>query len=75
MEWIEKNYPIPAPKDPIPSWKKRLKSLQQEKSSAVALMKYCDFGRQTEEIRNAIEMNAALLDEYIQSLIDHARWK
>jgi hypothetical protein len=65
VEWIKLNYKWTINTDPIPGWKKRLDSLQQEKNKHSALNKYCDFMKQTNEIRDKILDAAAQLDAHI----------
>jgi hypothetical protein len=73
--WLSDHYPWPIKNDPIPSWNKRKHSLEFEGSSHTALKKYCDFMKQTEDIRGKIDEATALLDGYIQHQIDVARGK
>jgi hypothetical protein len=73
VEWIKLNYKWTINTDPIPGWKKRLDSLQQEKNKHSALNKYCDFMKQTNEIRDKILDAAAQLDAHIDNLVDQAR--
>src|SRR5262249_43120877 len=51
LDWLKANYPWPTRTDPIPSWRKRLKSLETEKNPHAALKKYCGFLRQTQQLR------------------------
>ena len=75
VDWISINYDWPIKKDPIPGWGLRLKSLETETNYHKALKRYCDFMRQTEEIRSKLIENAAQLDAHIQEQIDIARGK
>jgi hypothetical protein len=75
LAWLKANYPWPTRTDPIPSWRKRLKSLKTEKNPHAALKKYCDFLSQTQQLREQIDEAARGLDEYIQRRIDEARGK
>jgi hypothetical protein len=75
VNWISKNYDWSIKSDPIPSWTKRLNILKKEKNYHKALKRYCDFLRQTEDIRSKITDSAAKLDAYINHLIDVARGK
>ena len=75
VEWIAKNYPWQIKTDPIPSWRNRKEILSKEKDKHKALKKYCDFMKQTEEIRTKIDDAAAQLDAYIQQQIDIMRGK
>jgi hypothetical protein len=73
--WLSDHYPWPTKNDPIPSWTKRKHSLESETDTHMALKKYCDFMKQTEDIRGKIDEATALLDGYIQHQIDVARDK
>lgn len=75
VEWIAKNYKWPVKADPIPSWRTRLDSLKRESDYHRALKKYCDFMKQTEDIRANITEAAVQLDNHIQMQIDIARGK
>lgn len=75
VTWLAANYPWATKTDPVPSWRKRLKSLEGEKDKHVALKKYCDFMKQTEDLRAKIEESAAQLYAHIQHQIDIARGK
>lgn len=75
VSWLSKTYPWPVKSDPILSWRKRLGLLESESDKHAALKKYCDFMKQTEDIRGKIGESAAKLDGYIQHQIDIARGK
>ncbi|MDD5177580.1 MAG: hypothetical protein PHQ05_14275 [Sterolibacterium sp.] len=75
VNWLSANYPWQVRTDPIASWRKRHDSLRHEKTSDIALKKYCEFMRQTEDFRAKIDEAAAQLDGYIQQQIDVARGK
>lgn len=75
VEWIVTTYPWPTKVDPIPGWRKRLRSLNAEKSPDAALKKYCEFMSQTEDLRALISESASQLDAHIQHMIDVARGK
>lgn len=75
LDWIRQKYPWPVRSDPVPSWLNRLKSLASENDKHAALKKYCDFMRQTESIRENLEVAASQLDAKIQMDIDEARGK
>lgn len=75
VDWIAQEFPWPIKKDPIPSWNKRLKSLESETSPHRAFKKYCDFMMQTKDIRALLDEAAAQLDRYIDEQIDIARGK
>lgn len=75
VDWLVANYNWPVPADPIPGWQSRLVSLSREENEHKALKKYCDFMRQTEDLRSKIYESAAQLDGYIQQQIDIMRGK
>ena len=75
VQWIANNYKWNISKDPIKSWNARCKALATEKDCHLALKKYCDFLKQTEDIRSKIHNAAVQLDDHIQHLIDIARGK
>jgi hypothetical protein len=75
VEWLAKNYKWPISSDPISGWRSRLDSLKKEKDYHKALKRYCDFIRQTEDIRSKLSEAAAQLDAHIQEQIDIARGK
>ena len=75
VEWISKNQNWPTKSDPIPAWKRRYVSLKNEKNEHRALKKYCNFIKQTENIRSLLDEAAMHLDMYIQEQVDRARGK
>ena len=75
IDWFFKNYSPSLKTDPVPSWRNRLASLEKETDKHLALTKYSDFMKQTEEIRSSLEESAGSLDAHIQMQIDHARGK
>ncbi|MFV0671935.1 hypothetical protein [Variovorax sp. tm] len=75
VEWLGRKYNWQVKIDPIVSWKKRHSSLKREKDRDAALKKYCDFMKQTEAFREALDENVSQLDGYIQEQIDRARGK
>ncbi|OCZ64321.1 hypothetical protein A7P23_27700 [Achromobacter xylosoxidans] len=75
VEWLGDHYNWQIRNDPVASWKKRHRSLQQEKDSDAAIKKYCDFMKQTEAFREALNESVQQLDGYIQEQIDRARGK
>ncbi|MDN7602650.1 hypothetical protein QZM68_23070 [Burkholderia gladioli] len=75
VDWLGHNYNWQIKTDPVSSWKKRHCSLQKEKDSDIALKKYCDFMKQTETFREALNESVLQLDGYIQEQIDRARGK
>ncbi|SDC40414.1 hypothetical protein SAMN05192589_102118 [Paracidovorax valerianellae] len=75
VEWLGHNYNWQVKTDPIASWKRRHSSLKNERGADAALKKYCDFMKQTEAFREALEEYISQLDGYIQEQIDYARGK
>lgn len=75
IDWVRENYPWSVSVDPIPGWKSRLDALRKESDNDKALKRYCDFMRQTEDIRSKITEAALQVDTYIQMQIDEARGK
>ncbi|WP_041863862.1 hypothetical protein [Stenotrophomonas muris] len=73
--WLEGNFRGPSTVDPIPGWKRRLRSLSEEKDEHAALDKYCNFIRQTQALRDALSDQEARLDQYIQEQVDIMRGK
>lgn len=72
--WFEEEG-LPFKKDPIPSWRRRLASLENEKEPHAALKKFGDFEKQTRDFRDQILESAFQLDMYNQSEIDRMRGK
>lgn len=70
LTWIEQHFPWPQRADPIPSWRKRAASLVAEKNPHAALKKYCEFMKQTDALRAAIDTLAGQLDGHIQHMVD-----
>ncbi len=70
VEWIEQHYPWPQRVDPIPSWRRRAASLAAEKNAHAALKKYCEFMKQTDALRTAIDTAASQLEAHIQTQVD-----
>jgi len=75
VEWLGRNYNWQVKTDPVASWKKRHSSLKNEKDTSAALKKYCDFMKQTEAFREAIDEGVLQLDAFIEEQIDRARGK
>lgn len=75
VEWLGHNYNWQIKTDPVVGWKKRHRSLQKEEDLDAALKKYCDFMKQTETFREALNETVLQLDGYIQEQVDHARGK
>lgn len=73
--WLELNYPLPIPCDPIEGWKARLSSLHAEPDEHGALDKYCQFQQQTKSFCEDLSHAAGQLDAHIQNQIDEARGK
>ena len=59
VEWLSNNYDWPIKLDPIPAWKRRWFSVRSETNVHKALKKYCDFMKQTEDIRSILNEAAA----------------
>lgn len=75
VDWLGHNYKWQVKTDPIASWRKRHASLAKETDLDAALKKYCDFMKQTESFREALDEGVSQLDGYIQEQIDRARGK
>lgn len=75
VEWLGYNYNWQVKTDPMASWMTRHDSLKKEKDKDAALKKYCDFMKQTEGFREALDESVSQLDGYIQEQIDRARGK
>lgn len=75
VEWLGHNYSWQVKTDPVASWKKRHGSLKKENDTDAALKKYCDFMKQTQAFRDALEEGVSQLDGYIQEQVDRARGK
>ncbi|AVS92438.1 hypothetical protein C8246_12305 [Paracidovorax avenae] len=75
VRWLGRNYNWQVKTDPVPSWKRRHASLTRERDADAALKKYCDFMKQTESFRAALDEGVSQLDGYIQEQIDYARGK
>lgn len=75
VNWLIDHYNWEFKADPIPGWLSRSDKLAKESCEHKALKRYCDFMRQTEEIRSKIEESALQLDGYIQQQIDYMRGK
>lgn len=75
VEWLGHKFNWQVKTDPVASWKKRHSSLKQEKDADAALKKYCDFMKQTEAFREALEEGVLQIDGYVQEQIDRARGK
>ncbi|RQQ88704.1 hypothetical protein DF134_19185 [Burkholderia stagnalis] len=70
LSWITQHYPWTQRTNPIPSWRKRLTKLSNEKSVDAALVRYCEFMQQTETLRAQIDMAADQLEAHIQMQVD-----
>lgn len=73
IKWLMTHTPFPIRQDPVPAWNKRLTALRQETCGHVAIKKYTQFMAQTQSFRDAIERQASLLDQHIESQIDTMR--
>ena len=70
VRWIEANFPWIDRVDPVPSWRRRAATLAKEKNPHSAVKKYCDFMRQSEMLREAIDAAAAQLNAHLNNLVD-----
>lgn len=75
LEWLDKNYPWPFPKDPIPNWRIRASEIQRESCEHRALAKYADLMKQGEELDPGLSKMAGALDRSIQLEVDMALGK
>lgn len=75
FEWLSNNYDWPIKQDPIPAWKRRWFSLRSETNEHKALKKYCDFMKQTEDIRSVLNEAAVQQENYNRLQVDMARGK
>ncbi|MBK7583797.1 MAG: hypothetical protein IPI67_26835 [Myxococcales bacterium] len=75
FQWMEVNYPLPIPRDPIGGWRMRLDGLKAERNLHVGLKKYSNFMKQTEAFREQVFEAAGSLNAGIQAAIDEARGK
>jgi len=71
--WLRAHYKPTFASDPVPKWRERLRSLEQEKNEAAALEKYCNFINQTLIIRGQIARQDDALWEHIEELSDRFR--
>lgn len=73
VEWLSMNGDLLYPQDPLPSWRRRLSSLEAETDAYAALKKYRDFMLQSQPFRDQIEESAAGLDAEINQQVDMLR--
>jgi hypothetical protein len=73
--WLGHNYAWAVKSDPIAGWTRRHASLAKERDLDAALKKYCDFMKQTESFREALDEGVSQVDGYIQEQIDRVRGK
>ncbi len=73
IDWIRHSYSLPITSDPILSWRKRHQALIQETDYNQAIKKYCNFLRQTEEIRAQLQRSAGSLSGFIEEQMEIAR--
>lgn len=67
FNWLIDDYnEWPFPRDPVPSWRNRLRNLRSETNAHKALKKYCDFMKQTNDIRLTLEEVESEIDSYIE---------
>ena len=70
VRWIEANFPWVDRVDPVPSWRKRDATLAKERNPHSAIKRYCDFMRQSEVLREALEASATQLNTHLNNLVD-----
>jgi hypothetical protein len=76
FDWLIDDYhEWPFLKDPVPNWQKRLKSLRSEKNPNKAIKKYCDFMKQTNDIRLTLDEVESEIDSYIELQAEILRGK
>lgn len=73
VAWVKQHYPFQFRSDPIPSWRKRVESLQRGRNPHKALKQYRDFMHQTADLRAALEESHRQLDLYIEEQIERMR--
>jgi len=76
FDWLVDDYrEWPFLKDPVPNWQERLRSLRSEKDSNKAIKKYCDFMKQTKDIRLTLDEVESEIDGYIELQAEILRGK
>ena len=75
VSWIETNFPIAIPKDPIPGWTRRVADLRRTTDCHAALKAYRSFMDQTATFRRWLDDDAMALDRSLQLQIDMRRGK
>lgn len=76
FDWLIDDYrKWPFLRDPVPNWRNRLRSLRSEKSANKAIKKYCDFMKQTNDIRLTLEEVESEIDGYIDLQAEILRGK
>ncbi|APG15078.1 hypothetical protein BKD09_42900 [Bradyrhizobium japonicum] len=75
VEWLGKNYPLKAKRDPIQRWAQRADKLRMEKNPHSALRHYKAFIMETERLREWILEAADACEREIDAAIDRARGK
>lgn len=63
------------PEGPVPGWRNRLRNLRSEKNANKAIKKYCDFMKQTNDIRLTLEEVESEIDGYIELQAEILRGK
>lgn len=71
--WLREHYKPTFASDPVPKWRDRLRSLEQEKDEDAALEKYCNFFNQTLIIRGQLTRQDDALWQHIEELSDRYR--
>ena len=65
IQLLSREYPFPARRDPIPSWRGRASALRKETNPHRALKMYRGFMAQTEDLRTLLEEAHSQADAYI----------
>jgi len=75
VDWIANKHRWAVSSDPIPSWHNRLAALKRDSDNHKALARYCDFMKQTQDLRATIVEAASELDQSIEAAAESARGK
>jgi hypothetical protein len=65
LDWLIQNHPWKVKRDPIPGWRSRCNSIAKETDYDKALKKYCDFMKQTDELRVTLTEVVDEINHYI----------